>query len=193
MVLVEDRPMRLQNVLRGVVLAFAMAGAAQAGSLYRWTNSDGVVAFSDDLKRIPEAYRASALPVKTASLATYKRYTPARAAESQSYRERLEAHVERMRALNDSVTAERLAAMPQPKLGSVGDVRVNRKLQIALPEEVRANGEPVVVEEHRVRNGDTTTHVYIVRQGDRVLSVMRPHTNQSGTDWPELEELLGDE
>lgn len=185
--------MRLRNVWIGSLLTLVVAGAAQAGSLYRWTNADGVIAFSDDLKRIPEAYRASAVPVKTASLASYKRYTPARAAESQTYRERLDAYVVRMRELNDSLAAERLAAEPAPQLGPVGDVRVNRKLSIALPEEVRRSGEPVVVEEHRVRNGDTTTHVYVVRQGDRVLSVMRPHTNQSGTDWPELDEVIGEE
>jgi hypothetical protein len=185
--------MRTLNMLSGLVLALALASAAQAGAIYRWTNADGVVAYSDELKRIPEAYRASAVAVKPSSLASYARYTPAPAAESKTYRERLGEHVERMRALNDAVAAERLAAAPVPALGALGDVRVNRKLSIALPESVRANDEPVVVEEHRVRDGNTTTHVYIVRQGERVLSVMRPHTNQSGAAWPDLDEVLGED
>ena len=53
--------------------------------------------------------------------------------------------------------------------------------------------EPLVVEEHRVRSGQTTTHVYVVRQGDRVLSVTRPSTNQSGTNWQDLEDVLRSE
>jgi hypothetical protein len=182
--------MRMLNMLSGLSLALALSASAAAGELYRWTNADGVVSFSDDVKRIPEAYRASAVVVKTSSLASYERFTPARAAESESYRERLGAYVERMRALNDEVAAERLTATPKPALGSLGDVRVNHKLSVALPDDVRASGEPVVVEEHRVRDGDTTTHVYIVRQGDRVLSVMRPHTNHSGANWRDLEDVL---
>jgi hypothetical protein len=186
--------MRMLNVLTGLGLALALAASAHAGELYRWTNADGVVSFSDDAKRIPEAYRAGATRVKSSSLASYKRYTPAQASGKSGYRERLEAHVERMRALNDEVAAERLAAAaPQRSEGSLGDVRVNRKLSIALPHGVRASDEPVVVEEHRVRDGDTTTHVYIVRQGDRVLSVMRPHTNQSGASWRDLEDVLEQE
>jgi hypothetical protein len=177
-------------MLSGFVLALALSSAAQAGAIYRWTNADGVVAYSDELKRIPEAYRASAVAVKPSNLASYARYTPAPAAESKTYRERLGEHVERMRALNDAVAAERLA--PARALGALGDVRVNRKLSIALPESARASDEPVVVEEHRVRDGNTTTHVYIVRQGERVLSVMRPHTNQSGAAWPDLGEVLGE-
>jgi hypothetical protein len=185
--------MRMLNMLSGLGLVLALATSASAGALYRWTDADGVVSFSDDLKRIPESYRASAVVVKRASLASYARYTPAQAAESSRYRERLEAHVERMRALNSEVAAERLAAAPPDAQSALGDVRVNRKLSVALPESVRAEGEPVVVEEHRVRDGATTTHVYIVRQGDRVLSVMRPHTNQSDATWRDLEDVLGDE
>jgi hypothetical protein len=182
--------MRTLDWLVAATLALAPLASASAGTLYRWTNADGVIAFSDDPKRIPEAYRASATQVKTSSLASYPRYTPAPVAESQSYRERLDAHVERMRSLNDEVAAEQLAASPQPSRGSLGDVRVNKKLSIAIPEEARASDEPVVVEEHRVRSGNITTHVYVVRQGERVLSVMRPSTNQSGTNWRDLEEVL---
>ena len=185
--------MRTLNMLSGIGLALALAAGAQAGGLYRWTNADGVVAFSDDLKRIPEAYRASAVSVSRSSLASYPRYTPAPAAESKSYRERLGTHLERMRALNEEVAAERLAATARPPQGSLGDVRVSRKLSLALPEDVRSSEEPIVVEEHRVRDGDTTTHVYVVRQGDRVLSVMRPHTNHSGAGWRELEDVIGED
>jgi hypothetical protein len=182
--------MRMLEMLTAAALGLALATSASAGTLYRWTNADGVIAFSDDLKRIPEAYRASATLVQTSSLASYPRYTPAPVAESKGYRERLDAHVERMRALNDGVAAEQLAAESPTSRGSLGDVRVNKKLSIAIPEQAGASDEPVVVEEHRVRSGNVTTHVYVVRQGDRILSVMRPNTNQSGTNWRDLDEVL---
>jgi hypothetical protein len=190
---VEERPMRMLDRVAAAGLALALATSASAGTLYRWTNADGVVAFSDDPKRIPEAYRASAATVKTSSLASYPRYTPAPVAEGMGYRERLTAHVARMRTLNEEVTAERLAAAPPPSRGALGEVRVNKKLSIALPEEARTSDDPVVVEEHRVRSGNTTTHIYVVRQGDRILSVMRPNTNQSGTNWRDLEDVLRSE
>ncbi len=185
--------MRMRFMLSCLGLTVALASAASAGTLWRWTNADGVVSFSDDAKRIPEAYRESATAVKTANLASYKRYTPAAAAESKTYTERLDAHIARMRVLNAEVEAERAAAVPPPPQGAVGDVRVSRKLSMALPESVRASDEPIVVEEHRVRDGDTTTHVYVVRQGERVLSVMRPHTNHSDANWGDIEEVTGEE
>jgi preprotein translocase subunit SecD len=184
--------MRLLMFLSGVALA--LASAASADGLYRWTNADGVVSFSDDLKRIPEAYRASAVAVKGEDLAGYKQFTPAPAAETETYRERLNAHADRMRALNESVAAEQAAAKPAPAQGaSIGEVRVSRKLSLAMPEGVQAGAEPIVVEEHRVRDGNATTHIYVVRQGDRVLSVMRPHTNQSDATWQDIEEVIGEE
>jgi hypothetical protein len=185
--------MRMRMMLGGLVLGVALATAATAGTLWRWTNADGVVSYSDDPKRIPEAYRDGAVVVKTSNLASYKRFTPAPAAESKTYTERLDAHVARMRTLNDEVEAERLAATPQPSGGSIGEVRVSHKLSMTLPEGIQAGDEPIVVEEHRVRDGNTTTHVYVVRQGDRVLSVMRPHTNQSDANFRDFEEVVGEE
>jgi Domain of unknown function (DUF4124) len=185
--------MRMRFMLGCLGLTIALAHVASAGTLWRWTNADGVVSFSDDPKRIPEAYRASAAVVKTSNLASYERYTPAPAAESKTYTERLEAHVARMRVLNDEVEADLAAAAPQYGQGSIGEVRVSNQLSMSLPEGVQAGDEPIVVEEHRVRDGDTTTHIYVVRQGDRVLSVMRPHTNHSDANWRDIEEVIGEE
>jgi hypothetical protein len=164
-----------------------LAVSASAGTLYRWTNADGVVSYADELKRVPEAYRASAEPVKTASLSSYKQFTPAPAAESKNYTARLGEHVERLREVNEA--AAPAPAAPQGGQ-TLGQVRVNGKLSVALPGEGADGMEPIVVEEHRVRSGGVTTHIYVVRQGDRVLSVVRPHTNQSDAEWMSLEEVL---
>jgi len=177
--------MRKLSIGLGVFALLAVS--ASAGTLYRWTNADGVVAYADELKRVPEAYRAGATPVKTSSLSSYKQFTPAPAAESKAYTERLGDHVERLREVNDAATP----APAAPQGGqTLGQVRVNGKLSVALPGDGGDSLEPIVVEEHRVRSGGVTTHVYVVRQGDRVLSVVRPHTNQSGTEWLSLEEVL---
>jgi hypothetical protein len=177
----------------GVGLCAVLAVAASAGTLYRWTDADGVVSYSDELKRVPEAYRATAERVQTGDLASYERYTPAPAAESATYAERLEQHVERMRALNEQAAAHAAAPQAPQAAGAVSEVRVSRKLALSLPESgVQADAGPIVVEEHRVRDGSTTTHVYVVRQGDRILSVMRPHTNQSDAHWRDLEDVIGE-
>jgi hypothetical protein len=46
--------------------------------------------------------------------------------------------------------------------------------------------EPVVVERVRARSRDAlvTRHITVVRQGDRVLSVIKPRARQSTSDWP---------
>jgi hypothetical protein len=49
--------------------------------------------------------------------------------------------------------------------------------------------EPVVVERLRARSRDsiTTRHITVVRQGDRVLSVLKPAASQSSSDFPSEE------
>lgn len=46
---------------------------------FRWVTVDGGIGFADDLKRVPEAYRASAERVEIeGGLDTYRKFTPAR-------------------------------------------------------------------------------------------------------------------
>jgi hypothetical protein len=176
--------------LVGIVL-FVVA-SANAGTLYRWTNADGVISYSDDLKRIPEAFRADAVQIPERDLATYERYTPSKAPTSDAYVERLNAHIERLRALNADAEAEQRARRSRPMISyPTTAVAVGGRNAIAIPREMVVNDdEPVVVEERRVRTGDSTTHIYVVRQGDRILQVVRPNTNHSDADWPTEEELL---
>lgn len=51
--------------------------------------------------------------------------------------------------------------------------------------------EPVVVERIRARSRDSlvTRHITVVRQGDRVLSVIKPRARQSPSDFPIEEDL----
>lgn len=51
--------------------------------------------------------------------------------------------------------------------------------------------EPVVVERIRARSRDSlvTRQITVVRQGDRVLSVIKPRSRHSSSDWPTEEDL----
>jgi hypothetical protein len=184
--------MRMRNVLLWSAL-LGLASAANAETLYRWTNAEGVVAFSDDLKRIPEAYRAGAVRMETANLSEYKRFTPATPSQDEAYAKQLSEQVARLRELNAGVDAERAAAEAPAAPSEVGALRVNGKLSLNLQGDPAADAGPIVVEEHRVRTGSATTHVYVVRQGDKILSVVRPHTNESGANFPTFEEVVGED
>jgi hypothetical protein len=178
----------------GSVVLLAIASAAGAETLYRWTNSDGVISYSDELKRIPEAHRAKAVRIRTGDLAGYKQYTPARSSAAAERALQLDERIARLRELNAAADAALAMRSPEgpARMPSVA-VDVNRNLSLGVPSEQVADNEPIVVEEQRVRTGDVTTHIYVVRQGDRVLSIVRPHTSHSGANWPTEEELLGED
>jgi hypothetical protein len=174
------------------LLIVALAGPAVAGSLYRWTAADGSVAFSDDVKRIPSQYRASAQQLRSGDLANYERYTPAETRSAQRERSAaLAERIERLRAFNDAGSAEHAAASA-PEGDTI--LRLDDRTSLTIPNDRAANAAPIVVEERRVRdrNNTTTTHVTVVRRGDQILSVVRPESAHDRADWPEERELYGD-
>jgi len=157
------------------VVAFGLPASAE--SLYRWTAEDGSVAYTDDAKRIPERYRASAKSVATGGLEGYGRYSPAKMAGQTEYREQLQARIERLRELNaalDRAVYYEEVAVQAGQAGPDATVRVGRDLQLRVPSHLAEEG-PVVVEDVRVRPKGSvfTTHDTVVRQGDRILMVVR--------------------
>jgi hypothetical protein len=161
--------------------ALALVGfglPASAESLFRWTAEDGSVAYTDDAKRIPERYRSAARSIETGGLSGYKRYSPTKSAGQAEYREQLLARIERLRELNQALDREayyqEAAAVQAAQAGPAAQVRVGRDLQLSVPSNVAAEG-PVVVEDVRVRaDGSVVTHHdTVVRQGDRILMVVR--------------------
>jgi hypothetical protein len=175
-----------------LLLSAAVAGPAAAGSVYRWTADDGSVAFADDAKKIPSQYRASAKLVRTGDLGGYARYTPAEpSTASRERRLQLEERVARLRELNEMPAREKAAV----RAGQSHTIlRLDDHASIAIPNEALHGDEPVVVEERRVRdrNNISTTHLTVVRQGDRILSVVRPESAHDRADWPDERELLGE-
>jgi len=179
--------------LTGSLLTVALAGAAAAGPAYRWTAADGSIAFSDDLKKIPSQYRASAERVGTRNLADYPRYTPAESGPARSDRTAaLVERIERLRAIN---ATEPGFAAPSASSQTHTILRLDNRASITIPNDRTADAEPVVVEERRVRdrNNISTTHMTVVRQGDKILSVVRPESAHDRADWADERELLGDE
>ena len=201
----------------GVLLAVAGATPAAAGTLYRWKSDDGSVAYTDDLKRVPERYRDKAEAITTDGLASYPRFTPTDAAASKEYNEKLTARLDSLRAWN----AQTDPRAPLAALAAPGAPHPVSSIQLETASRRRVqddNGEyhwtatqgidsnpvptvafgadpndpnPVVVERKRmIADGNVATElVTVVRQGDRVLSVIRPEHKESRTTWPRIDDL----
>jgi hypothetical protein len=159
-----------------------LAAPALAGSFYSWTTEDGVRAYTDDAKRVPARYRARAELRETGSLEGFERYTP----------------IQGSAVAADGAPAARAArpveSLPSvsapPPAGGQGILLDTGDVSISLVGV--EGGEPVVVEQIRTRVADSeaTRTVQVVRQGDRVLAIIKPTPNQTNLDAPDESELL---
>jgi len=174
------------------------APMVSAEMVYRWTTDEGVVSFADEAKRIPNRYRNRAVRVETQRLDQYKRLTETDRVASQEYGERLNARLAELRALNGTADAQvaaqtearsvveiPLAGFERRAVRRAADGTYSRRSGLVTPDMVIPalnltadpnSDEPVVVEHLRVRpdGAITTRTVTVVRQGDRVLSVISP-------------------
>jgi hypothetical protein len=177
--------MRMRNLWMWTTAVALAAGTlpAAAGPLFSWTAEDGTVSYTDDAKRIPERYRAGAKQVPAGKLDGYARLSPAEPAAQSEYVAQLTERLARLRALNralDEDAAYEAAAAAgygypgAPAEGPETLVRVGRDLQVRVPQTASASA-PVVVEDVRVRPDGSvfTTHDTVVRQGDRILMVVK--------------------
>jgi hypothetical protein len=167
----------------GIILLTALATPALAGTLYKWTAEDGSMAFTDDAKRVPERYRSQVKTIQTGGLDDYQRFTPEDSAAVASQRADLAARLERLRE-RSAVTAVTPVAAPQRAPGGTVSetlVQVDDETAVRIPVAGSDDDEPIVVEELRVlRDGSNfTVHDTVVRQGDKVLMVVRPESR-----WP---------
>lgn len=158
----------------GIILLVALATPSLAGTLYKWTAEDGSTAFTDDPKRIPERYRSQAKTLNTGGLSTYERFTPSDGARQSEYQARLQERLERLRETNRvdrAVAPQGVAKAPVTET----IVRLNDGTAVPIPLTASDEG-PIVVEDIRVRRkgSNFTVHDTVVRQGDKVLLVVRP-------------------
>jgi hypothetical protein len=112
-------------------------------------------------------------------LSDYERYTPTDRAAIASRSERLSARLERLRTLNTSASGSDEPTRAAPAGGRAPKVtlRAGEESRPALELDVAADAEaPLVVEVKRLLDAESfsTRHVTVVRQGDRILSIVDP-------------------
>jgi len=165
----------------GAVLAVFAAGPAFAGSVYSWVTEEGTYAFTDDAKRIPAKYKAEAKRRNVGKLSGYEQLTRSEIDSDGAYGDRLGARLDGLRGQNQ----------PAPMRGHVRQhrggrdatyfgVRTGSRTALQFPVEGRMGGDqPIVVDKIRSKRagGNTTRHLTVVKQGDRVISVVAPRRN----------------
>lgn len=239
-------------LLLGVSIGFG-AVSADAKNVYRWETDEGVVSFADELKRVPEHYRAKVDTIDTTTLSSAKRFTVVAEPARAGHADQVAARLERLRVVNESeagaipaLSPRVRAEVPTTTVAAAGPTRFlpqvvddPHPLDIRYPQNFLTTGqakelialgrlnrsglrlgssdsdpvyrrrsgtgtpdvvpnlnfspdpnsdEPVVVEKKRVRTAGavTTQTVTVVRQGDKILGVIKPRANShSAQSWAE--------
>jgi hypothetical protein len=210
----------LRSAFLSLGIAVAAGSSASAGELYRWVTSDGTIAFTDDAKRVPQAYRGDAKRTQSAPLRSFSRFTPVDAKAEAVRAAELDARLDYLRALNEPESfgpgADIAAEGPAiTRLDLRAEERVEgRKLvgyrngkpvyrrtsrprsvdepvpSLALPLDPESS-EPVVVEKRRVFDSDSgTTRHVTVVQQGERILSIVKPRPRAGTVDFELEESL---
>jgi hypothetical protein len=148
-------------LLRSALLCAGCLAAvpATAGELYRWVTTDGTVAYADDARRVPEAFRSRAVRAPVGSLGGYARFTPTDEAAQSRYQDRLAERLERLRAVNATGGAaladEALELSPAsgPALGDFA-LRSPRRIEERRRIGTTPGGQPVYRRTSRTRTVD---------------------------------------
>ena len=178
---------RTPKILTAAALGLTLAGPALAADLYRWKTGDGGFAYTDDEKRIPERYRKTAELISTGNLAGYERYTPGPNATTES-RDALSERLERLRAFNLAYDQTH-AGQPTATQVAAGEGRAAPSVRMSATDGPTVDvsgsddGGPVIIEERRFRiaDGFVTRTDTVVRQGDRIIAVVKPRPRVMGT------------
>jgi hypothetical protein len=177
----RSRTLSLAGVA-ALLLAVAVPSTA-AGPIYSWRTEDGGYAFTDDPKAIPARYRDQAKVRSSARLADYPRYTPSDDKAVERYAERLGQRLAHLRALNaQPVPVRRSQTLAASGSGPAASLTLDSANEYAPSVEIsEATGEePIVVDTlfTRPEGKMVTRHSQVVRQGDKILSVMRPRLRE---------------
>ncbi len=164
-----------------LLLAIA-APSASGGPIYSWRTEDGGYAFTDDPKAIPARYRDEAKVRPSARLGDYARYTPSDDRAVERYSERLTQRLAHLRVVNAQPVMRRSAAAVAGGAGSTTRLTLDSANEYAPSVEISENtgGEPIVVETlfTRPEGKMVTRHSQVVRQGDKILSIMKPRLRE---------------
>jgi hypothetical protein len=175
--------MRTRTLSLAAAAALLMAIAAPSvasGPIYSWRTEDGGYAFTDDPKAIPARYRDQAKARPSARLADYARYTPSDDRAVDRYTERLTQRLAYLRAVNAQPVVRRDAVAAGS--GPTATLTLNSANEYAPSVQIsEATGdEPIIVESlfTRPEGKIVTRHSQVVRQGDQILSIMKPRLRE---------------
>ena len=180
------------NFLLGALLVAGLAGPAFAGNVYSWVTEEGTYAFTDDSKRIPAKHRTEARKRTMGKLTRYERFTEVSSDIKEPYADRIR---ERQVALREMAAAAPMGAVvgadPSyasglvysiPGGGGNGRRGGSRGVSIQMPVGMGASADsgPTQIESIRVkpRRNMATRHWTVVKQGDRIVSVIKGELRQ---------------
>ena len=178
-------------------LASSLLGAPIAADIIAYRTEDGVFAYTDDHDKVPARYAADAVTVRDSALHSYPRLTIEDTAAARAVSARLEKRLDYLRQANAASAAEREVAataaakqtvisIPTTTAGANGP-----QIEIAAG----ASDAPIVVEPvHSKQDGrPLTRRTTIVKQGDKVLAVMKgiSHHFNASTDVYDEDALEG--
>jgi Domain of unknown function (DUF4124) len=200
----------------GVLLGALVGVEARAdgGALYRWVTADGTVSYTDDAKRVPERYRESAQTIERSMLTDYGRYTATDSAAHEEQTARLEKRLDALRTMNGGAhdaSADASNGDAPVMTGTAPATHdIHRRRLFTRPDGTQFyryytnqtttagsgaslpvdpnDPNPVVTEQQRVRvpGEPLTQSVTVTRQGDRVLSIVKPRSHYHRLEFPVL-------
>ena len=172
---------RILSLAGATVLLAALAAPVAADPVYSWRTEDGGYAFTDDPKAIPARYRDQAKLRGSARLQDYARYTPSDDTATERYAERLTRRLEYLRAANAQPVARRdaVAASGSGPTASLSMQSTNN-YQPSVEISQNTGDEPIVVETlfTRPEGKMVTRQTQVVRQGDQILSILKPRLRE---------------
>jgi len=182
----EQLVMRSRFFGLAIVAAFsaALAVPVAADPVYSWRTEDGGYAFTDDPKGIPARYRDQVKVSEARRLHDYERFTPSDDHATERYSEQLTQRLEHLRAVNQepravgrqvaSHTTRGDAPLPTISMQSANDFEPSVEFDQSL------GGEPIVVDTLFTRPAGkiVTRQSTVVRQGDKILSIVRPRLRE---------------
>ncbi len=201
---------------RGVALAWTVGAgvllasvSADARTVYRWETEEGVISFADELRRVPERYRDQVKTIDTKKLSSAKRFSKMAEPATAGHAAQVATRLESLRALNGaaahagtshgraSASVVNELALSGPRRDDGRTRMVDQVVPMLNLGAVAESEAPIVVDEIRVRSDEgspnVTRRVTVIRQGERVLAVIKPAARRAyGLDFPDESELEAD-
>ncbi len=159
---------------------------ASAGTIYSWRTEDGTYAFSDDPEAIPTRYRDQVRTRVTSDLRDYERYTEPVPGSGAQYAKELAERLERLRATNAALAAagpNTTTAVGASAAGPRISLRTGNKSAPTIDLTTDAGAGPLVVETifTRPEGKMITRKSLIVRQGGKIIAIVRPRSIETNT------------